>query len=98
MEDAIMLDFSSVRTVRVHKEQFEAIEKKANSVIITCIEDGRCISFDRRDMECKNCDYYAEYEGVCFNAESENCADFVSPNTSCEHWTKKDGDKIGDKR
>ena len=44
-------------------------------------------------MECKNCDYYAEFEGVCCNGESEHCADFVSTNTSCEHWTKKDGDK-----
>ena len=49
-------------------------------------------------MECKNCDYYAEFEGVCCNGESEHCADFVFPDTSCEHWTKKDGDKIGDKR
>lgn len=42
------LDFSSIRTVRVHKEQFDAIEKKANTVIITCIEDGRCIAFDKQ--------------------------------------------------
>ncbi len=43
------LDFSSIRTVRVHKEQFDAIEKKANTVIITCIEDGRCIAFNRQE-------------------------------------------------
>ena len=43
------LDFSSIRTVRVHKEQFDAIEKKANTVIITCIEDGRCIAFDKQE-------------------------------------------------
>ena len=43
------LDFSSIRTVRVHKEQFDAIENKANAVIITCIEDGRCIAFNRED-------------------------------------------------
>ena len=43
------LDFRSIRTVRVHKEQFDAIEKKANTVIITCIEDGRCIDFNRQE-------------------------------------------------
>lgn len=43
------LDFSSIRTVRVHKEQFDAIEKKANTVIITCIEDSRCIAFNRQE-------------------------------------------------
>lgn len=41
------IDCSSVRTVRVHKEQFDAIKQKANTVIITCIEDGRCIAFKR---------------------------------------------------
>lgn len=43
------VDFSSVRTVRVHKEQFKAIDKKANVVMITCIEDGKCIAFNRAD-------------------------------------------------
>ena len=45
------LNFSSSRTVRVHKEQFDAIEKKANSVIIECKEDGRCVAFNRVDDE-----------------------------------------------
>lgn len=40
-------DYSSVRFVRVHKEQFDAIEKRAKSVIIECKEDGRCIVFNR---------------------------------------------------
>ena len=44
-------DFSSVRIVRVHKEQFDAINTKAATVIITCIEDGRSVSFDRSDSE-----------------------------------------------
>lgn len=35
-----------IRTVRVHKEQFDAIENKAE-VIISCAEDGRCLTFDR---------------------------------------------------
>ena len=43
------LDFSSIRTVRVHKEQFDAIDKKANIIIITCIEDGRCITFGKQE-------------------------------------------------
>lgn len=45
------VDFSSIRTVNVHKEQFEAIDKKANTVMITCIEDGRCVAFNRADNE-----------------------------------------------
>ena len=45
------VDFSSIRTVRVHKEQFDAIDNKANVVMITCIEDGRVITFNRADSE-----------------------------------------------
>ena len=45
------VDFSSVRTVRVHKEQFDAIDKKANAIIITCMEDRRVIAFNRADTE-----------------------------------------------
>lgn len=41
-------DFGPIRTVRVHKEQYDAIESKADIVIITCIEDGRCVSFKRK--------------------------------------------------
>lgn len=46
-----MIDCSSVRIVRVHKEQFDAINTKADTVIITCIEDGRSVSFDRSDSK-----------------------------------------------
>jgi len=45
------VDTGFIRTVRVHKEQFEAIEKKAAVVIITCIEDGRCLTFNRDGSE-----------------------------------------------
>lgn len=48
---AFNVDFSSIRTVRVHKGQFEVIDKKANVVMITCIEDGRDIAFNRVDSE-----------------------------------------------
>lgn len=48
---AFNVDFSSIRTVRVHKKQFETIDKKANVVMITCIEDGRDIAFNRVDSE-----------------------------------------------
>lgn len=45
------VDFSSIRTVRVHKQQFDAIDNKANVVMLTCIEDGRVIPFNRADSE-----------------------------------------------
>lgn len=45
------VDFSSIRTVRIHKQQFDAIDNKANVVMLTCIEDGRVIPFNRADNE-----------------------------------------------
>ena len=41
------LDCSNIRHVGVNKEQFDAIEKKADFVILSCIEDGRVLSFRR---------------------------------------------------
>lgn len=43
------LDFSSVKVVRVHKEQYDAIEQKAKSILLTCVEDGRSMSLARTD-------------------------------------------------
>lgn len=36
--------------------------------------------------QCATCRYYAEFEGVCRNGDSDNRADFVSPKCKCEHW------------
>lgn len=41
------VDFSGIRTVRIHKEQFDAIDKKAVAILLECKEDGRVIAFNR---------------------------------------------------
>lgn len=41
------MDCSNIRHVGVHKEQFDVIEKKADFVILSCVEDGRVLSFRR---------------------------------------------------
>jgi len=38
---------------------------------------------------CGNCNWYADYEGVCVNGESPNCADFVDAHCTCEKWEKE---------
>ena len=37
-------------------------------------------------MTCSTCQYYADFEGVCCNGDSEWCADFRSPGDTCEAW------------
>jgi len=40
-----------------------------------------------RAMEnCKNCKWYAEFEGVCCNGESKHRADFMDEDSCCEKW------------
>lgn len=37
---------------------------------------------------CATCAWYAEFEGVCCNAKSDACADFVDSEYSCKHWER----------
>ncbi len=37
-------------------------------------------------MYCKTCKWYCEFEGVCVNADSEHCADFVDADFFCNHF------------
>lgn len=41
------MDCSNIRHVGVHREQFDAIQKKADVIILSCVEDGRVLSFRR---------------------------------------------------
>lgn len=40
---------NNIKTVRMHKQQFDSIDKKADYVILQCIEDGRVLEFERKD-------------------------------------------------
>lgn len=35
---------------------------------------------------CSTCRWYEDYQGVCFNGDSEFCADFTDPEDGCECW------------
>ena len=35
---------------------------------------------------CATCDWYEDYQGVCFNGDSEHCADFTGNEDCCECW------------
>lgn len=41
--------------------------------------------FDKYNI-CKNCKWYAEFEGVCCNGDSEHRADFTSEDFSCKKF------------
>ena len=35
---------------------------------------------------CSTCRWYEDFQGVCFNGDSPNCADFTDPEDGCECW------------
>lgn len=41
---------------------------------------------DCGEAACKRCRWYAEFEGVCCNGNSEHRADFVGAEDRCPHW------------
>ena len=45
---------------------------------------------------CCTCKWYATYEGVCCNGDSEHCADFTDPECCCEFWESVEYEKTGD--
>ena len=46
------------------------------------------------DKRCATCDWYEDYQGVCFNGDSEHRADFTEPEDSCECWEGIDEDEV----
>ena len=44
------------------------------------------------DMEklCCTCKYWEEFNNVCCNSNSENCADFIDPDSFCDEWEAKE--------
>lgn len=35
---------------------------------------------------CSTCRWYEDFQGVCFNGDSEFCADFTDPEDGCGCW------------
>ena len=44
------------------------------------------------EINCKTCRKHDDFTWVCFNGDSEYCADFTEPECCCEFWKgKEDG-------
>ena len=54
---SIKIDCSNIKQVRIHKQQFDSIEQKADYLILSCIEDGRCIGFKRENGKLIEADF-----------------------------------------
>lgn len=38
---------------------------------------------------CSSCKWYEDFNGVCFNGDSENCADYVTDDAVCNKWEER---------
>nr|DAZ51038.1 MAG TPA: hypothetical protein [Caudoviricetes sp.] len=38
------------------------------------------------EINCKTCRKHDNFTCVCFNGDSEHCADFTKPECCCEFW------------
>lgn len=41
---------------------------------------------------CKTCRWYAAFEGVCCNGDSEHRADFMDVESRCKEWEEQNND------
>ena len=46
---------------------------------------------DKQDEFCVYCQFYEHFNGVCFNGESENRAEFMDEFDSCDKFEKRGG-------
>lgn len=44
---------------------------------------------------CENCKKHDDFTWVCFNGDSEHCADFTEPECCCEYWEEREDGKQG---
>ena len=51
------------------------------------------VAEERLNESCRNCKWYEDFLGVCFNGDSEWCADTpICPEVGCKAWGKKEED------
>lgn len=41
---------------------------------------------------CATCVWYEDFQGMCFNGDSQHCADFTEPDQRCREWERKEAD------
>ena len=46
-------------------------------------------SFAEDPRSCSSCNWYEDFNGVCFNGDSERCADYTDSDESCGEWEGK---------
>ena len=76
-----------------------------NGVIEMSTDDVKAMEeFIREHLErnkeptstCATCDWYEDFQGVCFNGDSLNCADFTGPEDCCEFWSNYEKEMWGE--
>ena len=67
------------------------------NIYIVCEMAKKYLDVMKEKKYCCTCKWYAEFEGVCCNADSEWAADFRCLDDTCECWTSGEDKSCGEK-
>ena len=48
----------------------------------------------QKEKCCKTCKKHDDFTWVCFNGDSEHCADFTEPDCVCEFWEDAENENL----
>jgi hypothetical protein len=81
-------EISGIKQVIDHIAEKEACN---TDIYIVCEMAKLFLETVEKKEYCCTCDWYAQFEGVCTNGDSEYRADFRCLDDSCECWTSREG-------
>lgn len=65
----------------------EIAPDKENPYALFAQSRRKCRYYKKVEQKrCGTCGYWEDFNGVCFNGESEHCADFTNGDDSCPCW------------
>ena len=72
-------------------------EARNQEIYIICEMAKLYLDSIKQEKCCGTCAWYAEFEGVCCNADSEWTADFRCLDDTCDCWTSGEDKSCGEK-
>lgn len=60
---------------------------------IIAAKQNRLMNRMKKIQKCSTCFWHEDFTGVCFNGESEHCADFTDDDDGCDVYKKKSNEE-----
>ena len=83
--------------IRNSIDEFVKSDLHNKDIYIICEMAKLYLDSLKQEKCCGTCAWYAEFEGVCTNGDSEFRADFRCLDDTCQEWTSKEDNSCGKK-